>query len=159
MTVDEGEHAGPYQGGERSAALSCFHCAEAPCIEVCPTEAIERSDNDLVRVDKDSCIGCKYCAVACPFGAPQFPGAEVPEAEEEEPRGYGSAGLMDKCTGCEPRLEQDEQPACVSECPTDALIFGTPTELSAQVRDGAMDGLFSRRELNVIFGPGTVEQG
>lgn len=95
---------------------SCLHCEEPPCVPVCPTGAsYKRKDNGLVLIDYDKCIGCNYCAWACPYG--------VRELDEKEK-------VMTKCTLCVDRIEDhslDEtqrKPACVLACPTNARLFG-----------------------------------
>ena len=95
---------------------SCLHCEDPPCVPVCPTGAsYKRKEDGLVLVDFDRCIGCKYCAWACPYGA-----RELDEARKE----------MTKCTLCVDRIhdehlsERDRQPACVLACPTSARLFG-----------------------------------
>ena len=95
---------------------SCLHCEDPPCVPVCPTGAsYKRKEDGLVLVDFDRCIGCKYCAWACPYGA-----RELDEARRE----------MTKCTLCVDRnhdehlSERDRQPACVLACPTSARLFG-----------------------------------
>ncbi|ABM59702.1 4Fe-4S dicluster domain-containing protein [Verminephrobacter eiseniae] len=95
---------------------SCLHCADPPCVPVCPTGAsYKRQQDGIVLVDYDKCIGCKYCAWACPYGAREF----------DEQR-----QVMTKCTLCVDRIhdqqlpEQERKPACVQACPTGARIFG-----------------------------------
>jgi sulfite dehydrogenase (quinone) subunit SoeB len=95
---------------------SCLHCEDPPCVPVCPTGAsYKRKEDGLVLVDYDRCIGCKYCAWACPYGA-----REIDEARQE----------MTKCTLCSDRIynealpERDRKPACVLACPTSARLFG-----------------------------------
>ncbi len=95
---------------------SCLHCEEPPCVPVCPTGAsYKRAEDGIVLVDYDRCIGCKYCAWACPYG--------VRELDEDRQ-------VMTKCTLCVDRLydaslpERERQPACVLACPTGARIFG-----------------------------------
>jgi Fe-S-cluster-containing dehydrogenase component len=95
---------------------SCLHCEDPPCVPVCPTGAsYKRASDGLVLVDYDRCIGCKYCAWACPYGA-----RELDEGRKE----------MTKCTLCVDRIDnealpqRDRQPACVLACPTSARIFG-----------------------------------
>ena len=93
-------------------SLSCLHCAEPPCVDVCPNGAItKRSEDGIVIVDRDECTGCGECFYACPYQVPQF----------------GADGLMQKCDFC---LEQGKEPACTAPCPADALSFGTMDELS-----------------------------
>ncbi|QZA89591.1 4Fe-4S dicluster domain-containing protein [Salinarchaeum sp. IM2453] len=151
VRTNEAEDGPPRGGGEAHVPMSCFHCAEAPCISACPTGAMTRSDNGQVRIDKDQCIGCAYCVMSCPFGAPQI---ADDDAQEETDDRFGSpeAGLADKCTLCEPRLENGDEPACVSECPTDALLFGTPTELSSKLREDTVENALSDDQLSIIFG-------
>ena len=84
ITLDQGKP------GEKSISVSCMHCADAPCIAVCPVDAIYQRDDGIVLVNKKTCIGCGYCFMACPFGAPQFPKGNV----------FGARGAMDKCTFC-----------------------------------------------------------
>jgi len=143
VTKNEGQLGNRFEGGETAVPMSCYHCAEAPCEDVCPTNAIERDDNGLVQVSAEKCIGCSYCAWACPFGAPQFP---------DETSSTGNAGVMDKCTGCAPRVEEGEKPACVDRCPTDALVYGTPSEISQQIRKNQAGDLFAGELAKVVFG-------
>lgn len=95
---------------------SCLHCDDAPCVTVCPTGAsYKRADDGIVLVDPDTCIGCKLCAWACPYGAREF---------DED------AGVMTKCTLCVDRIYNENLPperrvpACVAACPTGARSFG-----------------------------------
>ena len=96
---------------------SCLHCEDPPCVPVCPTGAsYKRKEDGIVLVDYDKCIGCKYCAWACPYGAR--------ELDEERQ-------VMTKCTLCVDRIYdealpevQDRKPACVKACPTGARLFG-----------------------------------
>ena len=88
---------------------TCMHCDNAPCIAVCPTGASFRTDEGVVLIDYEKCIGCKYCIVACPYGA-----RYVNEA----------LGGPDKCTMCYHRITQGLEPACASSCPTDSIVFG-----------------------------------
>jgi Fe-S-cluster-containing dehydrogenase component len=95
---------------------SCLHCEDPPCVPVCPTGAsYKRAEDGIVLVDYDKCIGCKYCAWACPYGAR--------ELDEERQ-------VMTKCTLCVDRIysetlpESEKKPACVLACPTSARMFG-----------------------------------
>jgi sulfite dehydrogenase (quinone) subunit SoeB len=95
---------------------SCLHCADAPCVTVCPTGAsYKRAEDGIVLVNPDSCIGCGLCAWACPYGAR--------EMDDDQ-------GVMKKCTLCVDRIyndtlpEEDREPACVRTCPTNARHFG-----------------------------------
>ncbi len=95
--------------GQFGIPLQCRHCEDAPCMTVCPTGAITRQDNDdLVLLDTEMCIGCKFCVLACPFGI-------IDMARD------GKAVI--KCDLCVARLSAGEEPACVAGCPTHALAF------------------------------------
>ncbi len=101
----------------RFVSMACFHCNDAPCLQVCPRKAISRDrESGVIQVDEARCIGCRTCAMVCPFGAPQFPGSAA----------------MKKCNRCAERVALDMEPACVRTCPTKALGFGTMEKLSWQ---------------------------
>ena len=90
-------------------SLACAHCGEAPCMTVCPTKAISKTEDiGAVTVDRDLCIGCHSCAMVCPFGAVKF----------------ALDGKMGKCDLCVNRIEHGMDPACVRTCPTRALEAG-----------------------------------
>jgi len=110
----------PVKKGEGwiSRKQACNHCTDAACVEVCPTGALSYNKLGFVQYDKDKCSGCGYCAQFCPFGVPQM----------ESNRITGSA-VMDKCTFCQDRVANDEQPACAAACTTGAIKFGKRDEL------------------------------
>ena len=100
--------------GEFGMPMQCRHCEDAPCMLVCPTDAIHRFSVDgPVLLDEKQCIGCRLCLFVCPFG--------VIEMSRN-----GSA--MVKCDQCLERTEIGQEPACVSGCPTDALEFTDITD-------------------------------
>jgi Fe-S-cluster-containing dehydrogenase component len=95
---------------------SCLHCDDAPCVTVCPTGAsYKRTEDGIVLVNADTCIGCKLCSWACPYGAREY------DADQ---------GVMKKCTLCVDRIynenipEESRAPACVTSCPAGARHFG-----------------------------------
>jgi tetrathionate reductase subunit B len=87
----------------------CNHCAHPPCVQVCPVGATFSTRDGVVLVDKQRCIGCRYCIQACPYGA-RFLNPYTRTA--------------DKCTFCYHRITKNLLPACVEVCPTEARIFG-----------------------------------
>ncbi|MDX1375192.1 MAG: sulfite dehydrogenase subunit SoeB, partial [Burkholderiales bacterium] len=110
---------------------SCLHCEDPPCVPVCPTGAsYKRAEDGIVLVDADKCIGCKYCAWACPYG--------VRELDEQQK-------VMKKCTLCVDRITDatlpaaERKPACVLACPTSARLFGDvhdpDSEVSVAIRE------------------------
>jgi len=104
----------------------CRHCDPAPCLQVCPTEAISRdADEDLVLVDRSRCIGCAMCAIVCPFDAVTFHPAAA--------SGNGHP-VATKCDGCLHLVREGIEPACVAACKVDALVFGELNEIVAERR-------------------------
>lgn len=102
-------------------SVSCNHCADPACTKVCPSGAMHKRETDgLVVVDTDVCIGCKYCDMACPYGAPQY----------DEQKGH-----MTKCDGCFDRLAIGKNPICVDACPLRAIEFGPIDELREKYGD------------------------
>jgi molybdopterin-containing oxidoreductase family iron-sulfur binding subunit len=110
----------------------CNHCADAPCVTVCPTGASHQRDDGIVLVDPDKCIGCRACMTACPYAARFYLRKGVLEAGyhgertdfEDKKWAHFQEGTVTKCTFCAPRVDQGLEPACVITCPTDARIFG-----------------------------------
>jgi formate dehydrogenase iron-sulfur subunit len=87
----------------------CKHCANAGCLEACPTGSIVRTEVGSVFVQPDICNGCGYCVVSCPFG--------VIEKRPEDGRAF-------KCTFCYDRQKAGLVPACAKACPTESIQFG-----------------------------------
>ena len=89
--------------------LMCMHCADAPCLDACPSNAIKRQEDGRVYVQESRCDLEKECVTACPYGA-------IYINEEKE--------TAEKCDFCQHRTDVGLDPACVDNCPTDALVFG-----------------------------------
>lgn len=96
----------------------CNHCEDAPCQSVCPTGATFTTEEGVVLVDPDRCIGCKYCMAACPF--------QVRWYDED-------SGQVSKCTFCYHRTSQGMQPKCVSTCITKSRMFGDLNDPSSDI--------------------------
>ena len=95
----------------------CNHCDDAPCVDCCPTGASHVNEGGIVLVDHDMCTGCKACMASCPYDA----------------RYIHAEGYADKCTFCLHREKKGQQPACVSICPTRALIFGDLADADSEI--------------------------
>jgi formate dehydrogenase beta subunit len=94
---------------------ACMHCTDAACVTACPTGALHYvKEYGTVGLDKEKCIGCKYCTSACPF---------------EVPRHDPYTDKATKCDMCESRLQNNLDPACVKACPTGALKFGDKEDM------------------------------
>ncbi|RIK01573.1 MAG: 4Fe-4S ferredoxin [Armatimonadetes bacterium] len=87
----------------------CNHCETSPCTQVCPVGATFLTDDGVVLVDYEWCVGCRYCIQACPYGSRFW---------------NRTKRTADKCTMCFHRIQKGLQPACVEVCPTGARIFG-----------------------------------
>lgn len=87
----------------------CNHCKNPPCAQVCPVGATFITEDGVVLVDDQRCIGCSYCIQACPYGARYM---------------HPVTHTADKCTLCYHRIKQGLLPACVTVCPTQARVFG-----------------------------------
>jgi len=87
----------------------CNHCANPPCVQVCPVGATFVTRDGVVLNDEKYCVGCRYCIQACPYGARFL---------------HPVKKIADKCTFCYHRLVKGMLPACVEVCPTQARIFG-----------------------------------
>lgn len=135
--------------------VQCRHCEDAPCAYVCPVNAIEVGDG-MVLVKEEACIGCKMCALACPFGAITMDGTPPPSVTERSTRLRsllawlaGKKAVANKCDLC---YSCADEPQCIRVCPTKALrlITGEQLErLSKLKRAGsvaAVDSLFKQRE-------------
>ena len=97
-------------------SAACMHCTDAPCIDACPAGCLGKDpETGFTVYDNTNCIGCKSCAMACPFGVPSF----------------NRMGKMQKCDGCIERQLHGMEPACTRVCPTGALKCYTEEEYEA----------------------------
>jgi len=99
----------------QTTPVVCMHCQSPTCAEVCPADAIKRTDDGVVQTaSKPRCIACSNCVLACPFGVPKM------KSDFE---------LMMKCDLCYDRTTEGKKPMCASVCPSQALFFGTREEI------------------------------
>jgi phenylacetyl-CoA:acceptor oxidoreductase subunit 1 len=131
--------------------VSCMHCADPPCLPVCPTKATYQRDDGLVAIDYDLCIGCAYCAVACPYQQrhrtrrAEFAYGASPSPAEAASFDSARLGVSTKCTFCidridlakerglTPGVDPEVTPACVNSCIAGALHFGDRDEPQSNV--------------------------
>lgn len=107
--------------GEVYVKKQCMHCNEPACAAACLTKAMHKTEEGPVIWRGDKCMGCRYCMVSCPFDIPKF---EYHSANPE----------IRKCSMCYDRMQEGKIPACVENCPADALMFGTRRELLKEAR-------------------------
>ena len=105
--------------------LMCQHCEHPPCVDVCPTGASFKRADGIVMVDRHTCIGCRYCMMACPYKARSFIHEQVEQKLTRAPRGKG---CVESCTLCMHRLDAgDISTACADACAAEghhAILFG-----------------------------------
>lgn len=111
------------------SVLRCNHCTDAPCVEICPTEALHFREDGIVDFDKDRCIGCKSCMQACPYDALYI-----------DPETHTAA----KCNYCAHRIDVGLEPACVNVCPEHAIISGDMDDPNSEISE-----LLGRHQVSV----------
>ncbi len=112
-----------YQVGDRNITVKrqCMHCLQPACASACLTKAMHKTPDGPVAWTSSKCMGCRYCMVSCPFDVPRF------EYHAAVPR-------IQKCQLCAARVAAGEQPACVANCPAQALTFGRRENLLEEAR-------------------------
>ena len=113
--------------------LMCQHCAEPPCVDVCPTGASFKRADGIVLVDKHICIGCRYCMMACPYKARSFVHETLTDQLPDMPRGKGT---VESCTLCVHRVDRGDIPACVEACNKaehGAMVFGDLNDSNSDI--------------------------
>jgi molybdopterin-containing oxidoreductase family iron-sulfur binding subunit len=113
---------------------NCFHCSNPPCVKVCPVGATFKRQDNIVLVDADLCIGCKFCMVACPYSARIFNWTPKDSYANNDPN-YSpetsvpaQLGTVSKCDFCPDRAREGKLPYCATSCPMGAIYFGDKNE-------------------------------
>jgi molybdopterin-containing oxidoreductase family iron-sulfur binding subunit len=126
-------------GHSQSFPMMCQHCEHPPCVDVCPTGASFKRDDGIVLVDKHTCIGCRYCMMACPYKARSFVHEDITDQKAVNPRGKG---CVESCTLCVHKVDRgDGTTACAEACEREghrAILFGDlkdpDSEISRELR-------------------------
>jgi len=155
LTAKTVNYIGLYRGGEglKDSAdgysyvkRQCMHCAHPACVSACPVSAMKKDPRTgIVSYDKDACIGCRYCQIACPYNIPKF------EWDQTFPQ-------IRKCQLCRHRAP-GEYAACAEFCPVGATVFGKTAELQAEAerRLALRAGDLARFPLQRVGSGATVE--
>ena len=151
--------------------VGCMHCDDPPCMHVCPTTATRKRADGIVTVDYDLCIGCAYCAVACPYQArykTDHPSFAYGEAMPSEQQGFDARriGVATKCNFCVDRIDSglaqglvpgvdpDATPACVNSCIAKALHFGDAEDPESNISKLLAENQFFRMHEELGTEPG-----
>ncbi|MCL2766573.1 MAG: 4Fe-4S dicluster domain-containing protein [Peptococcaceae bacterium] len=107
----------------RFTKMQCMHCNDPACAAACFTASFEKRKEGAVvykptEFNKDYCVGCRYCMIACPFGVPTFEWDVI-------------LPFVQKCRFCYDRMAENEVPACISACPSGCLTYGKRDDLVA----------------------------
>jgi len=160
---------GEYPNVKRAfVPVGCMHCDDPPCMHVCPSTATRKRADGIVTVDYDLCIGCAYCAVACPYQArfkvdrQEF---AFENAMPSEPRDEKRIGVATKCTFCvdridaglakglKPGINPEATPACVNSCIAGALHFGDVDDPASNIAELLAENQFFRMHEELATGP------
>jgi electron transport protein HydN len=130
---------------EITSTVQCRHCDDAPCVNVCPTNALVYSQNS-VQFIAERCIGCKTCVIACPFGAMNM---IVKPVNKSVAGGISANAMQPHAHKCDLCIDFATGPACIQACPTKAIHLMDPASIDDMLR--------TKRELAVSDpAPGVV---
>ena len=142
--------------------MMCQHCADPPCVAVCPTGASFKRDDGIVLVNKHTCIGCRYCMMACPYQARSFIHEPLQDQLPVAPRGKGT---VESCTLCVHRIDRDGAdavPACAEAVNRDgrkAILFGDLNNADSEISQRLRSVGVTRLRADLGVDPGVSYQG
>jgi phenylacetyl-CoA:acceptor oxidoreductase subunit 1 len=163
---------GEYPDVQRAfVPTGCQHCADPPCMTVCPTTATKQRPDGIVTIDYDLCIGCSYCAVACPYQARYKTNRAsfaygAPTRSEAQRHDEARLAVATKCTCCveridaglangqQPGVDPQATPACVNACISEALAFGDIDDPQSNVSKLLAQNQHFRMHEELGTGPG-----
>ncbi|RJX30918.1 MAG: 4Fe-4S dicluster domain-containing protein [Oxalobacter sp.] len=133
------------KGAHAVAPVQCRQCENAPCVNVCPTNALVY-DKNSVQLLADRCIGCKTCVLACPFGAMEMTLVPQKRAGATTSSGVTFVSVAHKCDLC---VNLATGPACIQACPSQALRLVDPQSIRDKVNCKREKSLLSLHKLNL----------
>ncbi len=126
LKMQDNENSSPYWMPKK-----CFQCDNPPCVKVCPVGATYKRSDNIVLIDNERCIGCRFCMSACPYSARVFNWGDPASAATDDHSTYSpetsipsKVGTVEKCDFCPDMLRQNKLPHCITACPNGALYFG-----------------------------------
>ena len=147
-------------GRVTSLPMMCQHCAEPPCVDVCPTGASFKRADGIVLVDRHLCIGCRYCMMACPYKARSFVHEPIYDQKPEVPRGKGT---VESCTLCVHRIDRGEDnTACAEACAKaghKAILFGNLNDPNSDISKRIKEVASTQIRADLGLDPGLHYEG
>ena len=147
-------------GAVHSLPVMCQHCENPPCVDVCPTGASMQRADGIVLVNRHTCIGCRYCMLACPYKARSFVHEDVTGQKPHMPRGKGT---VESCTLCAHRIDVGGTPACVEACSTkagkEAIMFGDLNDPESDIAKELSKHVKTRLRADLGLEPGVYYSG
>lgn len=141
--------------------ISCMHCDNPPCVEVCPSRATKQRPDGIVEINYDRCMGCGACVVACPYGARSIADCDILSLDTAncKTKINGAPDLIGVCTKCnfcvervdnglaqglQPGIHPEATPMCVNYCISEALHFGDLEDPTSEVAKMISDNKVTR---------------